>query len=105
MSVITRRRSDRPRDRRGARSVRIAPYRGYPMPGTASEGQLETLEPLMSVEDVADVLAISARGVYRLMGRGDLVAVKIGSCTRIEPEELRRYIAERRRPAEKETDL
>jgi excisionase family DNA binding protein len=75
------------------------------MSADVSGGQAGTLEPLMSIEEVAEVLAISERGVYRLMNRGDLVAVKVGSCTRVEPEELRRYIAERRRPAEKETEL
>jgi excisionase family DNA binding protein len=59
----------------------------------------------MSIDEVAEVLAISPRGVYRLIGRGDLVAVKVGSCTRIEPQELRAYIAERRRPAEKEAAI
>ena len=59
----------------------------------------------MSIDDVAEVLSISARGVYRLMHRGELVAIKVGGCTRVEPEELRRYIAERRRPADKEIDL
>jgi excisionase family DNA binding protein len=70
-----------------------------------SEGQPGTLEPLMSIDHVAEVLAISARGVYRLMNRGELLAIKVGGCTRVEPEELRRYIAERRRPAEKEINL
>ncbi|MGO9790989.1 MAG: helix-turn-helix domain-containing protein [Solirubrobacteraceae bacterium] len=59
----------------------------------------------MSIDEVAAMLAISARGVYRLMSRGDLVAVKVGSRTRVEPRELRRYIAEQRRAADKETDL
>jgi excisionase family DNA binding protein len=75
------------------------------MSAHVSEGQLWTLEPLMSIDEVAEVLAISARGVYRLMNRGDLVTVKVGNCTRVEPEELRRYIAGRRRPADKEIDL
>jgi excisionase family DNA binding protein len=75
------------------------------MSANVSDGHAGTLEPLLSVDEVAQVLAISARGVFRLMGRGDLVAVKVGSSTRVEPEELRRYIAERRRPAEKETEL
>lgn len=75
------------------------------MSANVSAGHPGTLEPLMSIDEVAEVLAISARGVYRLMGRGDLVAVKVGGCTRVEPEELRRYIAGRRRSPEKETDL
>jgi excisionase family DNA binding protein len=88
------------------RAFRPRPHVPWPpMSASVSEGHLGTLEPLMSIDEVAVVLAISARGVYRLMGRGELIAVKVGSSTRIEPEQLRRYIAERRRPAEKETEL
>lgn len=74
------------------------------MSANVSVGQTGTLEPLMSIDDVAEVLAISARGVYRLMNRGELVPIKVGGCTRVEPEELRRYIAERRRSVDKEID-
>ncbi len=56
----------------------------------------------MSIEDVAEFLRISPRGVYRLIGRGELVPVKIGGCTRIEPQQLKTYIAERRQLNEKE---
>ena len=58
----------------------------------------------MSIDDAAGVLAISQRGVYRLIERSNLVAVKVGGCTRIEPQELRRYIAEQRNRAIEETD-
>ena len=71
--------------------------------GAVSEGLAESLEPLMSIDEVATVLSISQRGVYRLIGRGELVAVKVGSCTRIEPQELRSYITECRRLMEKES--
>ena len=42
------------------------------MPEPASGGPAETLEPLMSIDEAAAVLAISPRGVYRLIGRSDL---------------------------------
>lgn len=57
------------------------------------------LEPLLSIEEVSEVLRISERGVYRLLERSELTAVKVGACTRIEPAEVRRYIAEQRRQA------
>jgi excisionase family DNA binding protein len=67
-----------------------------------SPGATETLERLLSIEDVADVLRISQRGVYRLIGRGELPTVKIGGLTRIEPQQLKSYIAERRQLSDKE---
>ena len=45
------------------------------------------LEPLMAIDEVAEILGISERGVFRLISRSDLVAVKVGNCTRIEPQE------------------
>lgn len=63
------------------------------------------LEPLMSVEEVANCLRISERGVYRLLGRGEIATIKVGGRTRIEPAELRRFIADQRRePAVAETE-
>jgi excisionase family DNA binding protein len=67
------------------------------VPEADSPGLAETLEPLLSIDEAAGLLAISPRGLYRLISRSDLVAVKVGNCTRIEPQELRRFIAERRR--------
>lgn len=55
------------------------------------------LEPLMSIDEVARHLRISPRGVYRLLGRGDLGALKVGGRTLIEPHEMRRFIAGQRR--------
>ena len=55
------------------------------------------LEPLMSIDEVSRHLRISPRGVYRLLGRGDLGALKVGGRTLIEPHEMRRFIADQRR--------
>jgi excisionase family DNA binding protein len=71
------------------------------VPEPASGGPVQTLEPLLSIEEAAAVLAISQRGVYRLIERNNLLVLKVGGCTRIEPQELRRFIAEqRKRPNE-----
>jgi excisionase family DNA binding protein len=67
-----------------------------------SPRQHEVLEPLMSIEDVAEMLGISQRGVYRLISRGELPTVKIGGLTRIEPRQLKIYIAKRRQLSERE---
>lgn len=57
------------------------------------------LEPLMSLEEVGRVLRISERSVYRLLRSGDLPSLKVGQRTLVEPEELRQFIANRRRHA------
>jgi excisionase family DNA binding protein len=75
------------------------------VPEAASARPSETLEPLLSIDEAAAVLGISPRGLYRLIGRSDVVTVKVGNCTRIEPRELRRFIAARRkRPYEEAED-
>jgi excisionase family DNA binding protein len=66
------------------------------VPEPVSAEPAATLEPLLSIEGAAALLSISPRGVYRLIGRSEIVPVKVGGCTRIEPWELRRYIAEQR---------
>lgn len=53
----------------------------------------------MSIEDVARVLRISERGVYRLISRGELVCIKVGGRTLIEPDALRNFIAGQRQSA------
>jgi excisionase family DNA binding protein len=75
------------------------------MPEAASARPAETLEPLLSIDEAAGLLGISPRGLYRLIGRSDLMTVKVGNCTRIEPRELRRFIAaQRKRPYEEADD-
>jgi excisionase family DNA binding protein len=58
------------------------------------------LEPLMSIDDVCGVLRISERGVYRLISRGELVALKVGNRTLLEPAEVRAFIANQRQEAQ-----
>lgn len=60
------------------------------------------LEPLMAIDDVAEVLGISERGVYRLVSRGELISVKVGARTLFDPADIRQFIAEQRRPTVKE---
>lgn len=73
---------------------------------TASDAPLtaSALEPLMRIDEVAEVLRISERGVYRLMGRGEIACLKVGGRTLLEPDEVRRFIAQQRAGGSRETD-
>lgn len=51
----------------------------------------------MSLEEVGRVLRISERSVYRLLRSGDLPSLKVGQRTLVEPDQLRQFIANRRR--------
>ena len=48
----------------------------------------------MSIDEVAQVLRISERGVYRLISSGEIASVKVGHRTLLEPDEVRRFIAQ-----------
>lgn len=54
----------------------------------------------MSIEDVAEVLRISERGVYRLIRSGQLVTVKVGHRTLLERAAVRSFIASQRQTTE-----
>lgn len=58
---------------------------------------MPALEPLLSIEEVCDLLRISESGVYRFLRRGELASVKVGGRTLFEPGVIREFIAERRR--------
>lgn len=57
------------------------------------------LEPLLSIDEVGAVLRISERSVYRLLRSGELPCLKVGQRTLVEPDQLRQFIATRRRLA------
>lgn len=59
------------------------------------------LEPLLSIEEVSDLLRISESGVYRLRRGGQLPSVKVGGRTLFEPDTIREFIASRRQEGEK----
>lgn len=54
------------------------------------------MEPLLSIADARRVLGISEAGIYRLIGRGEIGLIEVGGRRLVEPEELRRFVAERR---------
>jgi excisionase family DNA binding protein len=80
--------------------------RERPMPAvawqsmTALDASSETvLEPLLCIDEVAELLRISERGVYRLMRRGELCGLKVGHRTLVEQQEVRQFIESQRRLA------
>jgi excisionase family DNA binding protein len=55
---------------------------------------------LLTPDEVAEVLAISPRGVLRLAERGELRAIRVGERRlRVAPDDLRAYIESRREAA------
>ncbi len=69
---------------------------------TASESNAaadQALEPLLSIEQVSEFLGISQSGIFRLLRSEELACVKVGGRTLIEPAEVRKFIAARRRAA------
>jgi len=52
-----------------------------------------SLEPLLSIAEVAEILRISESGVYRLMRSNELPPVRIGGRTLFSPDSVRALIA------------
>ena len=78
-----------------------------PISGAQAQGRSSTLSPplpgrrpppaLLTLEMVADRLAISPRGVRRLIDRKELPVHHIGSSRRVSEDDLARYLAGTRR--------
>ena len=58
---------------------------------------LGTMEALHSLADVRRILGVSRPTVHRLVRRGELPVIKVGSRTLIEPADLRDYLAAKKR--------
>jgi excisionase family DNA binding protein len=54
---------------------------------------------LLKVPQVATILGVSDKTVWRLVASGELPSVKIGQARRVVPEDLAAYIARLRRGA------
>jgi excisionase family DNA binding protein len=50
---------------------------------------------LMKAREVGNILGISISKAYALIASGDIPAVKIGRCVRVQPRDLMAYIDER----------
>jgi excisionase family DNA binding protein len=64
---------------------------------TAIDPDRKSLEPLLSVKEVARFLGISESSVYRRCRAGDLPSVKVGGRTLFEQEAVRQFIEASRR--------
>lgn len=64
---------------------------------TVGEPDRKSLEPLLSVKEVAKILGISESGVYRRCSAGDLPSVGVGGRTLFEQEAIRQFIEASRR--------
>jgi excisionase family DNA binding protein len=73
---------------------------GADTPSQAAHG----IEPLVSLDEVVQLLRISESGVYRLVRSGELSRVKVGNRTLFEPHEIRQFIASRREAACKQSE-
>ena len=54
---------------------------------------------LLTVDEVAEALALSRSTIYRLLTSGDLMTTRIGTATRIPKSSLNRFVDERTRTA------
>ena len=57
---------------------------------------------LLTVDEVAEALALSRSTIYRLLKSGDLVATRIGTAVRIPEQALRRFVDARIRAARRD---
>jgi excisionase family DNA binding protein len=53
------------------------------------------MEPLLRVEEAADLLRVSRWTVYKLIKERQLISIKVRSGRRIVPESVQAYIAAR----------
>ena len=53
-------------------------------------------ERLLTVEETARTLSISVRTLRRRIEAGDMPVIRDGRMVRVQPQDLRRYIATRR---------
>lgn len=60
---------------------------------------MTTPEPLWTVADVARFLSMSPQWVYKHAELGDLPCLRLGASLRFKPEDVRRYVDQRARPA------
>jgi excisionase family DNA binding protein len=50
---------------------------------------------LLKSEEVAEILKISRAMAYKLMQRGEIPTIRIGSAVRVRVEDLEKYVAEK----------
>jgi excisionase family DNA binding protein len=63
---------------------------------TGYESGRSTLEPLLTLGAVCNLLAVSKQTVYRLVQRGELKPTRVGDRLRFVPEDVRDYLDRQR---------
>jgi putative molybdopterin biosynthesis protein len=58
----------------------------------------DVLAPLLSINEVAQLLGISRPTVYALIRRGELIAIRVGERLRFDPADVRGYLERNREP-------
>jgi excisionase family DNA binding protein len=58
---------------------------------------MEPIEPLMTVNESAQVLSVSRNTAWRFIRSGELIVVEVGGRTLVHPNDLREFVASRRR--------
>ena len=53
---------------------------------------VQSVAPLLTYREAADVLGVTDRTVWKLVDQGDLPAVRFGRSVRIDPADLRAFI-------------
>lgn len=68
-------------------------------------GSKDGVEPLMTADEVATYLRVTAGSVYNWVSKGEIPFVKVGAAVRFRRTELDRWVEERagRVPAEEPT--
>ena len=55
-----------------------------------------SLEPLLTVSGVCELLDVSRQTLYRLIHRGELMPIRVSRSPRFAPDEVRRYLERQR---------
>lgn len=88
---------------RGKRAAKTeAPHDLRPLPLRRRGPSARANKPrrLLSIRDVAEILSMSEKTVYRLIdnGNGELRAIRIGGVWRIDPDDLQDFVRDHRSP-------
>jgi len=77
------------------RSAPARPQNGKPRPGM-SGGASRRDEPFYTVAQLASRLSLSERTVRDMLNRGEIPCYRIGPQRRIDPDDLRQWLEQRR---------
>lgn len=84
------------RDDPALQTTRSRVQNGKPRPPRASSGASRSDEPFYTVAQLASRLSLSERTVRDMLNRGEIPCYRIGPQRRIDPDDLRRWLEQRR---------